>query len=482
MNATLAAAGSIGLVSAWEGLDATLVANADGNHPDALIGTLRSGGALDVTANRTPLRAYANDRTLLYAYPRDYQYVVCPRDSTVGVSLGSLRADRAGQLREIEQLVAELTSARGGITASTGPRQALATALVQQAQGQYAEAMAATTAELDHAGLLTDEALTEFAAEVALAKQSAGHALDDAFRADVADGVPWRKAAENARDEVFAELAKAEHLQNEEFSLEEEAANTLWELKQNEFLLEQQRIQTDLARRQVEWDAQMPFVVVAIRDLAASALREELEPLTRFVDWLQTGLDVAGVFDPSPICDGINGVIHLIRGNTVEASLSFVSAIPYAGDIIGKTGKVAHRVGETLKIAKTATSKATDLCQYGRNIKPILAPTVARDMSIAKRGSYWQSGGKVFPTAETTMRGTRVRGKGRGGRTKWEKPDDLNLKAEQMNWIRRRYKELVEQQGLSPEMAREMIEGQILEQKRSPTGPLKRLVDLIFGN
>jgi hypothetical protein len=99
-----------------------------------------------------------------------------------------------------------------------------------------------------------------------------------------------------------------------------------------------------------------------------------------------------------------------------------------------------------------------------------------------RRGSYWASGKKVFPTSRTTLESRRVRGKGRGGVTKWDTPEDLDLEAAQRAWIQNRYKELVEGQGLSREMARKIIEGQILQQKRSPLGPLKRILDEIFGS
>jgi hypothetical protein len=100
-----------------------------------------------------------------------------------------------------------------------------------------------------------------------------------------------------------------------------------------------------------------------------------------------------------------------------------------------------------------------------------------------QRGSYWASNRRVFPTSRTTMSPERVRGKGRGGRTKWNRPDDLNLKAEQKQWMEKRAKELMDDQGLPPDMAREIIEGQIAQQDRSPGSPyLKGMLDSLFGS
>ncbi len=99
------------------------------------------------------------------------------------------------------------------------------------------------------------------------------------------------------------------------------------------------------------------------------------------------------------------------------------------------------------------------------------------------RGSYWKSNKRVFPTSRTTLRADRVRGKGRGGRTKWRPPEDFDLKVEQARWIRKRYEELVTGgQQYSPTMARNIVEGQILQQARSPASPfLRRLLDGVFG-
>ena len=98
-----------------------------------------------------------------------------------------------------------------------------------------------------------------------------------------------------------------------------------------------------------------------------------------------------------------------------------------------------------------------------------------------ERGSYWRSGKKVFPTSETTRREMRVRGKGRGGRSKWYKEEGFDLAAEQLAWLQKRYNELVVEEGFSPDFARSIVEGQILERGRSPSGPLAKILDQIFG-
>ena len=60
-----------------------------------------------------------------------------------------------------------------------------------------------------------------------------------------------------------------------------------------------------------------------------------------------TALSIAGIFDPTPTCDTIDGVISLLRGDYVGAGISALSMIPYLGDAakLGKLSKFAETVG-----------------------------------------------------------------------------------------------------------------------------------------
>ena len=73
------------------------------------------------------------------------------------------------------------------------------------------------------------------------------------------------------------------------------------------------------------------------------------------LDLTQMGLDVAGLFDPTPISDGSNAVISLFRGDWLGAGLSAVSIIPYVGDAakLGKLGKWAETVAKAIDAAKS---------------------------------------------------------------------------------------------------------------------------------
>lgn len=86
------------------------------------------------------------------------------------------------------------------------------------------------------------------------------------------------------------------------------------------------------------------------------------------MDWVQTGLDVAGIFDPTGIADLTNAVLYFGRGEALFGMLSLVSIIPYAGDAIAKPiilggkalgvpfkmFKAAVATGDASKIAKSA--------------------------------------------------------------------------------------------------------------------------------
>lgn len=87
--------------------------------------------------------------------------------------------------------------------------------------------------------------------------------------------------------------------------------------------------------------------------------------------WYNTVMDILGIFDPTPTIDLINGFSYFKQGDNLYAFLSFLSAIPYGGDLIGKSAMTAAKVGgksaKELKVAldlmKTNPAKAAKLLQ-----------------------------------------------------------------------------------------------------------------------
>lgn len=98
-----------------------------------------------------------------------------------------------------------------------------------------------------------------------------------------------------------------------------------------------------------------------------SALRGELwsslQKQAKDID-PQLVLDIAGIFDPTPISDGASVAVSLWKGEFVDALLGGASMIPYLGDAAAKPLKIARKYGEpamkvldglnTLRKAKTA--------------------------------------------------------------------------------------------------------------------------------
>lgn len=85
------------------------------------------------------------------------------------------------------------------------------------------------------------------------------------------------------------------------------------------------------------------------------------------LDLTQIGLDIAGLFDPTPISDGANALISIGRGDWLGAALSAVSIVPYVGDAakLGKLGKYAQTV-----------AKAIDAARANPALRKTLAPAI----------------------------------------------------------------------------------------------------------
>jgi hypothetical protein len=74
---------------------------------------------------------------------------------------------------------------------------------------------------------------------------------------------------------------------------------------------------------------------------------------TLALDITQIGLDIIGIFEPTPFADGTNALISLGRGDWLGAGLSVVGIVPYLGDLakLGKMGKWAKTVANGVELA-----------------------------------------------------------------------------------------------------------------------------------
>jgi len=119
--------------------------------------------------------------------------------------------------------------------------------------------------------------------------------------------------------------------------------------------------------REFGLDNGYPSITSPFKKIAKSATGE------KFLNAAQFGADVVGVFDPTPITDLANAAVSGVRGfvaNTpeeredhyVNAGLRAVSAVPYAGDLLGKPAlayKLALKGGRATKVLTSAEKAAT---------------------------------------------------------------------------------------------------------------------------
>lgn len=80
---------------------------------------------------------------------------------------------------------------------------------------------------------------------------------------------------------------------------------------------------------------------------------KDVDPTTLGLDVTQVALDIVGIFEPTPVADGTNAVISLVRGDWLGAGLSAAGMIPYVGDAakLGKLGKWAETASNAVELA-----------------------------------------------------------------------------------------------------------------------------------
>ena len=98
-------------------------------------------------------------------------------------------------------------------------------------------------------------------------------------------------------------------------------------------------------------------------DDAARAGARQADAAELALDVTQMALDIVGLVDPTPISDGVNGLISLGRGDWLGAGISAVSMIPYVGDAakLGKLGRYAETMANAVDLAKANPAIAKQL-------------------------------------------------------------------------------------------------------------------------
>lgn len=96
---------------------------------------------------------------------------------------------------------------------------------------------------------------------------------------------------------------------------------------------------------------------------SATAAASKVDIGSLALDLTQIGLDIVGIFEPTPFADGSNAVISIFRGNWGDAGLSALGIIPYVGDAakLGKLGKWAKTVANAVELAASSPQIAKRL-------------------------------------------------------------------------------------------------------------------------
>ena len=118
---------------------------------------------------------------------------------------------------------------------------------------------------------------------------------------------------------------------------------------------------------QEKWDNLFKEEKIFVVEFLRSAYPEKSK-LLKESKWYNTLGDIVGIFDPTGIIDVVNGISYWRQGDKLFALLSFISAVPYVGDLVakpvvgvmkaGSAGSKAFRAatvaGDAAKIAETA--------------------------------------------------------------------------------------------------------------------------------
>ena len=107
------------------------------------------------------------------------------------------------------------------------------------------------------------------------------------------------------------------------------------------------------------------------------------------LDVTQVALDIGGIFEPTPVCDGLSGLISLYRSDWFGAGVSLVSIVPYLGD----TAKFA-KLKRYAAVIDKAVGAAGDVV-----VRRLLAPILAKIVRLCETLPY----GKLPPSLRSAV-------------------------------------------------------------------------------
>ena len=122
--------------------------------------------------------------------------------------------------------------------------------------------------------------------------------------------------------------------------------------------------------------------------------------------WYNTVGDIVGIFDPTPITDTINGISYWRQGDKLFAILSWISAIPIIGDVIGKSVIGVMKTGGRAAKAFKAATVVGDAAKIAETAKVAGGPIA----KLVEKAPSW--GGKILSTLKSLIGKVPFLGKG----------------------------------------------------------------------
>jgi hypothetical protein len=118
-------------------------------------------------------------------------------------------------------------------------------------------------------------------------------------------------------------------------------------------------------------------------------------------------LDIVGIFDPTPVSDGINVGLSAKKGNWGDAIISGIGIIPYVGDLakLGKVEKDVKIIEKAVELTK-AEKRAAKLSKVEREGKDFTkaGKEAVIDVNKAKNGGVVKCercGAETIPASQS---------------------------------------------------------------------------------
>jgi hypothetical protein len=103
--------------------------------------------------------------------------------------------------------------------------------------------------------------------------------------------------------------------------------------------------------------------------------------------WYNTLGDIVGIFDPTGVVDLINGISYWRQGDKLFAILSWVSAVPYLGDLLAKPVVGVMKIGGSASKAFKAATIAGDATKMAKTAKMAGGPIAKLVEKVPSWGS-----------------------------------------------------------------------------------------------